>query len=555
MSAHLRLLLIVAANALLLPAPARAETSPVLAAAGDIACSPGMTPTLTACRQASTAALVEAAATSAVALLGDNQYVSGTLTEFQGSFEPTWGRFKGLIRPTPGNHEYETSSSAVGYFGYFGPAAGDPAKGYYSYDLGAWHLIALNSNCSDSSCLDSGVGQVTTGEVAWLNGDLAAHPGACTLAYWHHPLFGSGGAAPSPGVKPLWDALYAYGADVVLNGHEHDYERFWPKDPDGIGKPQGLREFVVGTGGRSLGSFGTVTDPTSAFRDNTAFGAGFFTLRADGYDWQYKHEDGTLIDSGTAFCHHPVPAFTSSPVPGRTGNAVTFDATGSLDHYGAAITRYAWDFGDGTSATGVSSQHAYAAAGTYEVRLTVTNQDGLIGTTRTAVNVADPAFSPALDSTPLAPSAHGPVGPLSGAGPAAPPQIRNVSITRRRFRVSRRPTPIHSARAPRGTTLRFTLSEAATVEILISRVMSGRRQDGSCRASSRALRHALRCTRTRRTGQLTRRGRSGHNATSFSGRIGRRPLLRGRYEVQLRATDAGGRKAQPRTLSFTVLAG
>lgn len=541
------LLAIVIATALPAPAAANAEASPVLAAAGDIACPPGVTPTPTACRQATTGALVEGSAPSAVALLGDDQYDSGTLAEFQGSFNLSWGRFKGLIRPAPGNHEYRTSASAAGYFGYFGPAAGDPAKGYYSYDLGAWHIIALNSNCSDSSCLNPAAGQVTSGQVAWLNADLAAHPGACTLAYWHHPLFGSGSAGPSSGVKPLWDALYAHGADVVLNGHDHDYERFLPRDPAGVAKPKGLREFVVGTGGRSLDAFGPVTDPTSAFRDDSAFGAGFFTLRADGYDWQYRHEDGIVADSGTAFCHHPVAAFTSSPVPGRTGSAVTFDAAGSSDHYGAAITSYAWDFGDGASGTGATSQHAYGAAGTYAARLTVTNHDGLIGTTTTALTVADPGSATAPGSTPLAPPAHGLTAP--------PPRISDVSITRRRFRVAHRPTPVQIARAPRGTTLHYTLSEAATVRILISRVVSGRRRDGTCRASSRALRRAPRCRRMRAVGTLTRRGHSGHNATSFSGRLGRRSLAPGRYQAQVSATDASGTKAQPRTVSFTIVAG
>jgi len=174
--------------------------------------------------------------------LGDAAYDSGTLTQYNTCYGPSWGRHKARTQPAVGDRDYKTAN-ASGYFNYFGAAAGDPTKGYYSYDLGAWHIVVLNSNSSKvSTAADSP-------QVQWLRADLAAHPAHCTLASWHHPLFDSKDS-PNTLVRPLWDALYAAGVDVVVNAHYAFYERFAPQTPAGVVDPtQGIRDFIVGTGG------------------------------------------------------------------------------------------------------------------------------------------------------------------------------------------------------------------------------------------------------------------------------------------------------------------
>ena len=197
----------------------------------------------------------------------------------------------------PGNHEYLTRA-ANGYFSYFGAAAGDPATGYYSFDVGAWHVVALNSNCSAVGGCASGSPQER-----WLRADLAAHPAACTLAYWHHPRFSSGEHGNEPAYDAFWRDLYAAGADVVLNGHDHDYERFAPQDPSGGSDlARGVREFVVGTGGKNHYRFLTL-QPNSQVRDATTFGVLELTLHRTSYDWRFLPEPGkTFTDSGSAVC-------------------------------------------------------------------------------------------------------------------------------------------------------------------------------------------------------------------------------------------------------------
>ena len=229
---------------------------------------------------------------------GDLAYPDGSRENFQ-CYDKTWGRAKSRTRPSPGNHEFH-AAGATPYFDYFGPAAGDPKTGYYSYDLGSWHVIVLNSECKDVGGCDAGSPQEK-----WLRGDLASHPVACTLAYWHKPLFSSGSAHGNDlTVRSLWDALYAANADVVINGHDHDYERFAPQTPDGApDSVRGIREFVVGTGGKNHRPFGEVK-PNSEVRDATAFGVLKLTLRANGYDWQFIPEEGkTFTDSGSGACH------------------------------------------------------------------------------------------------------------------------------------------------------------------------------------------------------------------------------------------------------------
>jgi len=279
--------------------PVTAATGdPVLAAAGDIACPPGSAATAKACNQKATSDLLVAMQPTAVATLGDNQYDSGTLTQFNGAFDPTWGRVKPLIRPAIGNHEIKSDPKATGYYSYFGAAAGDKTKGYYSYDVGTWHVVVLNGNCgSGGGCAAGSI------QEQWLRADLAAHPTVCTLAYWHQPRWSSGNHGSDTKYDAFWKALYAGGADVVLNGHDHDYERFAPMTPAGArDDARGIREFVVGTGGAHYESWSTVK-PNSLVRSQT-FGVLKMTLGAGSYDWQFVPVAGkTFTDKGTGYCH------------------------------------------------------------------------------------------------------------------------------------------------------------------------------------------------------------------------------------------------------------
>lgn len=267
------------------------EQTAILVGAGDIADCKDLT------GAEATAKLLDHVSGTVMAV-GDLAYPDGSKENFT-CYDKTWGRAKSRTRPAAGNHEFH-SSGATPYFDYFGPAAGDPKTGYYSYDLGSWHIIVLNSECKDVGGCNAGSPQEK-----WLRADLAAHPVACTLAYWHKPLFSSGVTHGNDlTVKPLWDALYDANADVVINGHDHDYERFAPQAPDGApDSVRGIREFVVGTGGKNLRPFGA-PKPNSEVRDTTAFGVLKLTLKGNGYDWQFIPEEGkTFTDSGSGACH------------------------------------------------------------------------------------------------------------------------------------------------------------------------------------------------------------------------------------------------------------
>jgi hypothetical protein len=294
-------------------APASASGDPVIAAAGDIACDPassdfnGGLGTATACQEQATSNLLVGQLFAAVLALGDNQYDCGGYNAFLQSYDPTWGRVKSITHPVAGNHEYQTSSGtdcdatgqAGGYFQYFGPAAGDPTKGYYSFDVGSWHLIALNSNCEEIGGCGPG-----SPEETWLKADLAAHSTVCTLAYWHHPRFTSGLVGEDAEMAQFWQDLYTAGADVVLNGHAHGYERFAPQTPSETYDPTGgIREFVVGTGGEEFHSF-VIPEPMSEAQQNNTFGILTLTLHATSYDWRFVPIAGaTYSDSGSTFCH------------------------------------------------------------------------------------------------------------------------------------------------------------------------------------------------------------------------------------------------------------
>lgn len=276
----------------------------MIAAAGDIACDPGsasfrrLRGAADACHMRATANLLAQLDPVVVLTLGDNQYENGTLAKFRRSYDPTWGQLKGRTRPAVGNHEYGTAGAA-GYFSYFGVAAGPRSSGWYSFNVGAWHLIALNSECANVGGCGKGSRQER-----WLRADLAAHPTACTLAYWHKPRFSSGMHGDDPTYTAFWQALYAGGADVVLVGHDHDYERFAPQRPDGVADPAtGIREFVVGTGGKTHYGFRTIRR-NSQVRNTGTFGVLRLALHPKGYDWRFLPEPGKhFSDAGHATCH------------------------------------------------------------------------------------------------------------------------------------------------------------------------------------------------------------------------------------------------------------
>jgi hypothetical protein len=264
---------------------------PVITAAGDISL-----PIPSAATKA-TAQLVTSIDPTVALTLGDNQYPTGALADFQTGYGPTWGVFKSKTWPAPGNHEYDASATAAGYFSYFGSRAPNE---WYSFDLGAWHLISLNSNCAK-------VGGCTAGtpEYEWLRADLASHPAACTLAYWHHPRWSSGTEhGNSPQVAPFVQLLYAAGAEVILSGHEHNYERYAPQTPSGsVDTARGIVEFVVGTGGADLYGFGT-PDTNSLVRNASTNGVLQMTLHPSSYDFRFRPVAGSsFTDAGSRTCH------------------------------------------------------------------------------------------------------------------------------------------------------------------------------------------------------------------------------------------------------------
>jgi len=284
--------------------PGLAQADPVIAAAGDIACDPadesfnGGAGATNACRMKATSDLMVEMNLAAVLALGDTQYGDGALPKFLRSYAVTWGRLKSITHPAAGNHDYG-QPKASGYYTYFGPAAGDPTKGYYSYNLGAWHFIALNSNCDEVGGCQGGSPQEL-----WLKADLAAHPAACTLAYWHHPRFSSGPHGSDRAYDAFWRDLYQAGADVVLVGHDHDYERFAPQDPAGAADPaRGIRQFVVGTGGENHYAL-EARKPNSEVFNGSTFGVLVMTFHPKAYDWKFLPvSGGSFTDSGSAPCH------------------------------------------------------------------------------------------------------------------------------------------------------------------------------------------------------------------------------------------------------------
>jgi len=287
---------------------------PVIYAAGDIACEPGSSTTSTQCRERYTSdIIVNGGATKALAL-GDLQYNSASLSNLKNSYDKTWGRVKSITRPVLGNHE----STGTGYFDYFngsgvnnGPA-GERGKGYYAHDVGAWRLIALNSNCASVPCNKG------SAQEQWLKAELAANPRTCSLAYWHHPRFSSGHDGDNTFMQDIWKDLYDAGVDIVLVGHSHNYERFAPMSASGaLDRTRGIREFVVGTGGAFFTGI-SGAKPNSEVRQNNTFGVLKLTLHATSYDWKFVPEAGkSFTDSGSEACRGsggtPPPSDTQPP--------------------------------------------------------------------------------------------------------------------------------------------------------------------------------------------------------------------------------------------------
>jgi hypothetical protein len=307
--------------------PAAAADYPVLAVGGDIACTPGVAPAASRCQQAATGDAVAAINPDYVLPLGDSQYKNGTDAEYAGSYANTvWGADKAISRPAVGNHEHHTAG-ATPYYRFFGANAGDPAKGYHSWNISGpnnavtWHMIALNSECAQlgegSTTQGCGVG---SSQEAWLKADLAANKNVCTIAYWHRPRFSSSTTTPSSSsYVAFWNDLYNAGADIVLNGHAHDYERFDPQTSAGAAdSAKGLREFVVGTGGKDFHKMGPPI-ANSATINTSAFGVLKLNLHASSYDWQFVAANGYRYnDSGSANCHS-APAADAAPTAAPTG--------------------------------------------------------------------------------------------------------------------------------------------------------------------------------------------------------------------------------------------
>ncbi len=281
---------------------AEADTGPaVLIAAGDIAQCGDV-------GSEETARLLDSIG-GTVAALGDNVYEDGTFEEFAECYEPKWGDHKDRIRPAPGNHEYHTEGAA-GYYAYFGDAAGPEGEGYYSYDLGAWHVVVLNSECPSQDCVDA--------QEEWLHADLHEYEAACTLAYWHRPVVTAGPHDDDEGdMLSAWQTLFDHDVDLVLTAHDHVYQRFGPLNRDADGTTgEGMRQIIVGTGGRSL----TDIDPERAAdtaglevwadddedgdEHNGSNGVFVLTLHPAGYGWEFVPvAGGEFTDSGTDVCH------------------------------------------------------------------------------------------------------------------------------------------------------------------------------------------------------------------------------------------------------------
>jgi len=355
-------------------------TSVVVAGAGDICDS-----TPQDCK--ATSDLIVQINPTVVFTAGDNAYSNGTLSEYNTRYAPNWGRFKELTRPTPGNHEYGTSGAA-GYFDYFNGSgvqtglAGDRSKGYYSYDVGDWHFVAMNTMSS---------GSISSTQLDWLRADLAANTKPCTAAYFHHPRWSTGNYTGYSGVQSAYTELYNAKADLILVGHDHNYQRSKKINASGAVAADGFRQVLVGTGGRDFYPFGSTNTTVAEVRNANTWGVLKLTLSATGYTADFVPVAGsTFTDRFTGTCNKAGSGGNTPPVANFSfaTNGLTASFTdGSTDSDGTIASR-SWNFGDGTSSTATNPSKTYAAAGTYNVSLTVTDNGGASHSVSRAVTVS-----------------------------------------------------------------------------------------------------------------------------------------------------------------------
>ncbi|MEI6690055.1 MAG: metallophosphoesterase [Thermoleophilia bacterium] len=299
-----------------------------LAAVGDIVCDPTATPSLTTCQDAATAALITAVNPDKVLVLGDLQYTTGTLAAFMSEYDPVWGAFKAKTLPVPGNHEYYTAGAA-GYYDYWGAQAGDRTQGWNATRIGNWQILALNSNCSSIG----GCGR-SSAQGQWLEAQLAASDAPCQLAYWHHPRFSSGLHGDTADVQPLWEILQEHQTDLVLSGHDHEYEAFAPMLADGTLSASGIRSYVIGTGGVDLRDFGIVRAGSETRIKK--FGIGVIGLYENGWSAEFRATDGTTSTDGVthecavrSVAAPTVPAATVAAKSAQTGARVRAVSVGA----------------------------------------------------------------------------------------------------------------------------------------------------------------------------------------------------------------------------------
>lgn len=410
-----------------------AANDPVIAAAGDIACDPtsayynGGNGRSNICTAKATAALLNGV--DAVLPIGDEQYDCGGLSAFDQSYGASWGLQKAISHPVPGNHEYQASggtdcsTNGAGYYSYFGSGAGDPARGYYSYNLGAWHIVALNSElCFTSPGCGAG-----SPEESWLKNDLSSSSASCTLAYWHEPRFASTASGGSTTFAAFWQDLYAAHTDVVLNGHEHWYERFAQQNPAGRADLGGIREFIVGTGGAGLMSLSTRLS-TSEASNGTTHGVLKMTLHAGSYDWQFVPITGsTFTDSGSTTCHgaatDTVPPTTTIACNGAACSAGSYAAPVSVslpatDPGGSGVARTVYTT-DGTdpsiSGTAITYNAPFSVASSTTVRFFSTDVAGNVEAMQSqSINISGTASYSALVDGRASLLAHWRLGEASG---------------------------------------------------------------------------------------------------------------------------------------------
>jgi len=322
--------------------------------------------------------------------LGDFAYPDATAQDFANCFHPSWGAHKARILPVAGNHEYAQPGAAP-YFAYFGAAAGDPAAPWYSFDLAGWHIVALDSNCGDvDGC------EASSPQGQWLEADLAANSKPCTLAYFHHPRFSSGIVGIDEDLLDFWQILYAHGADVILTGHDHAYERFARMNPNGVAEPlRGIRSFISGSGGTGLHG-ADEAEPNSEIRDpETTFGVLRLVLEPTSYGWQFMGAGpGTFTDSGSESCVFGAPVVTiTSPAPGTqvpNGASVLLSGSASDLEQGSLSSSLAWSSNrDGPLGTGASLSRVLSA-GVHTLTASVTDETGLTGSAQRSITVQFP---------------------------------------------------------------------------------------------------------------------------------------------------------------------